>query len=345
MDFVSERGCDLAKPTKSDAGRMSLLAAFMASPGPATAREALILFAKAFCMGVADIIPGISGGTVAFIIGIYQDLLAAVKSVGARFICKLASLDLPGALAQVHIRFLLTLGLGIGTAILLAAHAVTYLLAHFPVFAWSVFFGLITASALVVAGRLARFGPTEAILMLIGSVGGYLLMGMIPMQTPDTFWFLFLSGAIAISAMILPGISGSFLLLVLGKYETIIQAVRNPLLPENLAMLAVFGLGCALGLAGSSRFVHFLLRRYHDITVAVMAGFVLGATRKIWPWKEVLEERVVSGKIIVTRAANVLPDRMDGEVILAFALMLAGFMVVLLLNRLGRKRGEAKIET
>ncbi len=317
---------------------MNLLSALLAGPGPASGREALLLFFKGFGMGVADIIPGVSGGTIAFITGIYEDLLAAIKSVGSRCLQRLFSLDLTGAIAEVHTRFLLPLLIGIASAILLAAHAINYLLVHCPVPVWSLFFGLITASVVVVAGHLSRFGILQAILLLAGGVCAYFIVDMIPVQTPETLWFVFLSGVIAICAMILPGISGAFLLLILGKYEFVTQAVRNPLQTDSIVILIVFGLGCAFGIAGFSRFLHYLLRRHHDATVAVLTGVMLGSLRKVWPWKVVLEERIIAGKSFVVKTANVLPGRVDTELLLALLLMIIGFVAVLLLERGGARK-------
>lgn len=321
---------------------MSLISALLAGPGPSTAREALALYAKGFCMGVADIIPGVSGGTIAFITGIYEDLLAAIKSVGASAIRKLLDLDLSGALAEVHTRFLLPLLLGIGSALLLTAHLVSLLLVQCPVLIWALFFGLIAASVIVIARHLTRFGVYQAVLLLAGAVGSYSITGMIPVQTPEALWFIFLSGAIAICAMILPGISGAFLLLVLGKYEYVMQAVRNPFQIENLIVIFVFGLGCALGLSAFARILHHLLLRHHDAMVAVLTGIMLGAMRKVWPWKVVLEERLVAGKSVVIQTANVLPRQLDTELFLAVFLMAAGFGAVLLLDYFGGKRRAAQ---
>lgn len=323
---------------------MNLLSALLAGPGPANGREALLLFLKGFGMGVADIIPGVSGGTIAFITGIYEDLLAAIKSVGPRCLQKLFSLDLTGAIAEAHTRFLLPLLIGIASAILLAAHAINYLLVHYPVPVWSLFFGLITASVAAVAGHLGRFGVVQALLLLAGGVCAYFIVDMIPVQTPETLWFVFLSGVIAICAMILPGISGAFLLLILGKYEFVTQAVRNPLQSGNLIILLVFGLGCALGIAGFSRLLHFLLRRYHDATVAVLTGVMLGALRKVWPWKVVLEERVIAGKSLVVKTANVLPGKVDEDVLLALLLMAVGFIAVMLLERRGASKRMSRTQ-
>lgn len=310
----------------------------LSGPGPESLRETLGLYAKGFCMGTADIIPGVSGGTIAFISGIYEDLLAAIKSVNARFVRKLLALDLGGALREVHTRFLLPLLLGIGSAILLAAHLINHLLLHFPVLVWSLFFGLIAASALIVAKRMSSLGSLQISLLVCGTLGSYFLMGTIPVQTPEALWFVFLSGVVAICAMILPGISGSFLLLVLGKYEYITQALRNPFQTENMIILFVFGLGCIVGLTGFSRFLHYLLSRHHDAAMAVLTGFMLGAMRKVWPWKEVLDERLVDGNSVIMGTVNVLPDRLDGEALGALLLMALGFGAVLLLERMGRMK-------
>ena len=154
------------------------------------------------------------------------------------------------------------------------------------------------------------------------------------MSTPETLWFIFLSGLVAICAMILPGISGAFILLILGKYEYVTGALKNPFLLENILIIAVFLAGAALGLASFARLLHWLFERRHDVTVACLTGFMLGAMRKIWPWKEVLESKIIRGKVHVLAERNILPSAMDGDFWLAFCLAVAGFLAVLMLESL-----------
>ncbi len=308
--------------------------AFGGSPGPRTRREAALLSLKGFCMGVADIIPGVSGGTVAFIMGIYDQLVDAIRSFDAGAARCLLRLDFTGALRRVHVRFLLPLLAGIAAAILSTARLMHHLLDAYPVQIWALFFGLIGASIVVVGRHIRPLSATNLLIMLLGAAAAYLIVGLIPVETTNALWFIFLCGAVAICAMILPGISGAFLLLILGKYHYVTGALKNPLLPENLAVIAVFCAGCAVGVTSFSRLLHWLLTRWHAATVAGLTGFMLGAMRKIWPWKEVLETRLMDGREMAVRAANVLPRAMDAEFWSACGLMLLGLCAVLALERL-----------
>jgi putative membrane protein len=315
----------------------NLRAAFMASPGPRTLREAAMLWLKGVCMGGADIIPGVSGGTIAFITGIYSQLVDAIRSFDTLFVRRLLRLDLAGALAEVHLRFLACLLFGILTAVVTMAGFMNYMLNNRPVEIWSLFFGLIAASIFVVGREIKPFNAVNLGFVLLGTVGSYLLVGMIPVSTPESLSFIFLCGSIAICAMILPGISGAFLLLMLGKYEYVTRTLKNPFLWDNFVVIAAFAAGAAVGIVLFSRVLHFLLNRWHAATVSVLTGFMIGALRKVWPWKEVLESAVIRGKMHVLRTQNVLPDGLSGEVALALVLFAAGVLVVIVLERLSNR--------
>jgi putative membrane protein len=292
---------------------------------------------KGACMGIADAIPGVSGGTIALITGIYEDLLAAIKSVDVSLIGRFLRLDFKGALAGFHVRFILALFFGIAAAILSLARVMSYLIQHHPVPTWSLFFGLIAASVWVVGRQVEKWGAAAGVSLTAGTVAGLLIVNLVPVATPETYGFIFFSGMIAICAMILPGISGAFILLILGKYEFIIATLKNPFLPENMAVIAVFGVGCAIGLAGFARVLKFLLQTYRSTALAFLTGLMAGAMWKIWPWKEVLETAEVGGKMRALKERNILPENLDGDVLLAVALMAAGFLAVLALERLSRK--------
>ncbi|WP_319584576.1 DUF368 domain-containing protein [uncultured Pseudodesulfovibrio sp.] len=311
--------------------------AFMASPGPKTLREAAMLWLKGVCMGGADIIPGVSGGTIAFITGIYTQLVDAIRSFDTRFVRRLLRLDLAGALAGVHVRFLACLLFGILTAVVTMAGFMNFMLNNHPVEIWSLFFGLIAASIFVVGREIKPLNGVNMGFVLLGTVGSYFLVGMIPVSTPETSAFIFLCGSIAICAMILPGISGAFLLLMLGKYEYVTRTLKNPFLWDNFVILATFAAGAAVGIVLFSRVLHYLLSRWHAATVSVLTGFMIGALRKVWPWKEVLESAVIRGKMHVLRTQNVLPDGFTGEVALALGLFVLGVLVVVALERLSSR--------
>lgn len=305
--------------------------AWQASPGPQSWRDAGVLMLKGAAMGTADVVPGVSGGTVAFITGIYDQLLCAISSFDLSTLGRLLRGKFTETLAGLHLRFLLALGLGIATAIISTARLMHDLLTLHPVPTWSLFCGLIVASILVVGREITDWLGGLPMLTL-GTVIAYGTVGLIPVQTPDTPGIVFLCGMVAICAMILPGLSGAFLLLILGKYATITGALRNPFDEGNLLMLLVFAAGCGLGLLGFSRILNLCLARFRNLTMALLTGLMIGAMRKVWPWKEVLETELIRGKEYVLREANVLPEMKDG-LLLALGLATVGFVLVLALDR------------
>ena len=316
--------------------------AFMASPGPRSKRAAMLLTLKGLCMGAADTVPGVSGGTVALITGIYEQLLAAIKSFDVKAAVRILSFDLKGAIAELHVRFLFSLLLGIGIAIFSLARLMKYLLQYQPVPTWSLFFGLIAASIWAVGRKVERWGPATGGMFGIGTVFAFFLVGMMPATTPETLWFIFLSGMLAICAMILPGISGAFVLLILGKYDFILSAVENPFLPRHLVILAVFMTCCAIGLAGFSRVLKYLLERFRPGTLAFLTGLMLGSMRKIWPWKEAAITELIHGKAVVLKESNMLPE-IGPDLVLPIVLMITGFVAVVLLERLSEKGADQSL--
>ena len=310
--------------------------AWMASPGPKTFTEHAYLFFKGVGMGTADIVPGVSGGTIAFITGIYEALLTAIASINSRLVMQVLRLNLKQALAGLHLRFLVTLVCGIALAVISTSHLMHYLLTEHAVQTWSVFFGLITASILVVAHSInKRFTTFPA--LILGAILAYGITGLIPLYTPEEPWFIFFSGMIAICAMILPGLSGSFILLILGKYAFITAALRNPVNPDNLEIILIFITGCLVGILGFSRILRYGLARWHDYTLALLTGIMLGSMRKVWPWKITLESQIIRGKEHVLREENVWP-LLDIEFGIALLLMLSGFTLVMLLDKISRQR-------
>jgi len=310
--------------------------AWMTSPGPKTFTEHAYLFFKGVGMGTADIVPGVSGGTIAFITGIYEALLTAIASINSRLVLQVLRLNLKQALAGLHLRFLVTLVCGIALAVISTSHLMHYLLTEHAVQTWSVFFGLITASILVVAHSInKRFTTFPA--LILGAILAYGITGLIPLYTPEEPWFIFFSGMIAICAMILPGLSGSFILLILGKYAFITAALRNPFNPDNLEIILIFITGCLVGILGFSRILRYGLARWHDYTLALLTGIMLGSMRKVWPWKITLESQIIRGKEHVLREENVWP-LLDFEFGIALFLMLTGFTLVMLLDKKSRQR-------
>lgn len=314
-------------------GTLNFFKSLFSGPGPRTTSEALALFSKGICMGCADIVPGVSGGTIALITGIYGQLLLAISSINDT-IKHVFKLDFAAAAASLHLRFLLCLLSGIGIAIVGLASLMHYLLAEKPIPTWALFFGLIVGSILLIGRKISNWPGTGGISFLTGTIAAFFLVGIIPINTPETYWFIFLAGMIAICAMILPGISGSFLLLIMGKYQFITGAIKNPFSVESMLIIAVFGCGCVCGLLGFSKFLSYLLSRYHNATMALLTGLMLGSLRKIWPWKETIDSIVIRGKTHILSTTNIIPPQIDGEFYLALTLSLMGFAFVIVLQKM-----------
>jgi putative membrane protein len=290
---------------------------------------------KGFCMGCADVVPGVSGGTMAFILGIYEELIKAIRSFDLNFLKLILSLKIKDAMNHASWQFLMAVGLGILMAIFSLARILSWLLQNRPILIWSFFFGLILASVYTVSRHLNRWNPSITAWMLLGATGAYLLVGMVPGSTPDAPWFLFISGTVAICAMILPGISGSFILVLMGKYHYVLEAVNN----RDLFTLMLVAAGACLGLIIFSRFLNWILKKHHDMTIAILTGLMLGSLRKVWPWKKTIENMTErDGGIVTISQANILPSQWNNEVKMAIGLMVIGFLVVLFMNLWSEKK-------
>lgn len=295
-----------------------------------SATKYLRLYLTGFGMGTADLIPGVSGGTVAFLSGIYEELLYAIKTLSGDFLRLVLKGQIYQAFKRVPFAFLIPLGAGLFSAILTLANLLSYLLSSYPIFIWAFFFGLVLASTFIVLKRVVRWDMSDKLSFVIASITTYFIVGMIPIETPDNLPFIFLSGAIAICAMILPGISGSFILLLLGKYQQILSAVTE----RDFLTIGVFMAGCILGLALFARILSWLFKHHHDISVAILAGVMLGSIRKIWPWQEVVSTRVNShGEIVPLVVNNVLPESFGIYFLITVGLAVTGAVFVLYLDR------------
>lgn len=233
-------------------------------------------------MGSADVIPGVSGGTVAFITGIYEELLDTIALVNAENLRLFIQLRWKLFWQRINGNFLLALGLGLVLAWTSLARLMKFVLERYPISTWSFFFGLIVISGFLVLRQIRRFQVAHLFVALAGAAAAYGLSVLAPSQTPDSLIFVFFSGAIAICAMILPGISGAFILLLLGKYEFILTKI---FIEVDLAIILTFGGGCLLGLWLFARVLRWVLARAHDVTIALLAGFMFGFLNKIWPWR------------------------------------------------------------
>jgi len=268
---------------------------------------------------------------VALISGIYSRLLQAIQSISPSAIKNLLTLNFQSFLKDIEGPFLVTLGLGIGLSIMGLSHLIHYLLDHFPIYTWSLFFGLIMAST-VILGKKIKSWKMNLIFFLTGTVMAYLLVGVIPIQTHNTWWFIIFSGIVSICAMILPGISGSFLLLLMGKYRYITGAVKNPFTLESFSTILLFCVGAFLGLFGFTRILSWFLKKYYHPTLACLTGLMLGSLRKVWPWKITIESVVIRGKAHILQEANFLPQKFNLETFYALVFMLIGFMLVYILE-------------
>jgi putative membrane protein len=312
--------------------KLSWKAAVLNGPGPQNMKASAVLFCKGLAMGCADLVPGVSGGTIALITGIYADLLKAISSVGDG-LKNFALLQFKQGFSAIHIRFLACLVLGIGMAIVGLAHLMHFLLAQYPIPTWGFFFGLVVASILVV-GTESNTWKNGLLQFFSGTAIAYFIVGMIPVSTPEAYWFIFVSGMIAICAMILPGISGAFLLLILGKYQFITGALKNPFTGDNLLILATFAIGCITGLLGFSRLLSYMMDKHRNSTMALLTGFMFGSIRKIWPWKETLESIIIRGKVHILSTKNILPTEFNAELLITFAVALLGFVLVIALQKM-----------
>ena len=271
-----------------------------------------------FCMGSANVVPGVSGGTIAFILGFYEELIDAINSANPAFFRRLFTFRLREAFGEFPWRFLLALGLGIVMAIFTLAKGLTLALEHHPELVWAFFFGLVLASAVVIRKRVARWSPVTLLISGLAAAATFVLIGLAPRQTPDAAWFLMLSGAIAICAMILPGLSGAFLLVLLGKYQYMLEAVVR----LDVLTLLIFAAGAAGGLIVFARAIRWLFLHRRDKTVSVLVGLMIGSLRGIWPWKE---------------QGFVLPTAFTPEVALVLVLAAFGIGLVLLLQHLAAR--------
>lgn len=280
-------------------------------------------------MGSADTVPGVSGGTIAFLLGIYEQLIYSIKLISGEVLRLALSLRIKEAWSKIPFAFLVPLALGIFTAILVLSNGISYLLKNQPVLLWSFFLGLVVASIVVVRKRVVTWNRHDYFALTITAIAAYFIVGAVPVETPATLLAFFLAGAVAICAMILPGISGSFLLVIMGKYEQILTAVTE----QNFLVLAATAAGSVIGLALFSRLLSWLFAKHHDIVVAALTGFMIGSLRKVWPWKEVLSTRVNShGELVPLLERNIMPN-LDMMFLASLALIGLGYGLIMFLDR------------
>lgn len=299
-------------------------------------KDYAIISLKGMAMGAADVVPGVSGGTIAFISGIYEELIDSINKVNLKSLKLLKDEGLKAFWKEVNANFLLALLIGIGISVVSFAKLIRHLLENQPVLIWSFFFGLVLASIIYVAKKISRWYVGTVVMLIAGCLIAYFITTLSPQEAVVTYPFVFLSGALAICAMILPGISGSFILLLLGMYKPVLDAIHF----KDFGLIAVLMAGAVVGLLSFSRLLKWLFDHYENLTLAVLTGFIIGSLNKIWPWKHVLESEVINGKVKILKEESVLPLSFDGDPQLGWAVLLgiAGFAFILLLERLADKK-------
>lgn len=295
------------------------------------------IIGRGMAMGAADIIPGVSGGTVAFITGIYEELINSIKSINLSLLRTLLTRGIVSAWKQVNGNFLLAVFAGILVSLFTLAKVLTHLIAIYPILVWAFFFGLIVGSVIFVWKTINSKNFTAALALVFGILVAYYVTIATPATTPDGLFFIFFSGAVAICAMILPGISGAFILLLLGKYHYMLSAVKN----LQLIDLLVFALGCAVGIIAFSNLISWLFKKFQNATLALLTGFMIGSLNKLWPWKEVLLTQINSkGEEVPIIERSVLPlnfQQVSGEnpmVVEAIFFALLGLLLVLVFDHI-----------
>lgn len=272
-------------------------------------------------MGAADVIPGVSGGTIAFITGIYDQLIGSINSINGTAVKLFFSGKFKEFWKHINGSFLLSLFCGILFSVLTLAGLMQYLLEHHPIQTWAFFFGLIVASSIFILRGISGWDLKAVLFVIAGIVLGVVICTLSPTNTPEALWFIFLSGAIAICAMILPGISGSFILLILGKYKYIMSAITGlttgAAVGESLVILGVFAVGAVFGLLAFSRLLHWLLGKFHKETLLVLAGFIIGSLVKVWPWSN-MEAIAIAQFPEVAEMAAVSTDPISADILARF---------------------------
>lgn len=296
----------------------------------------LLVFLKGLAMGAADVVPGVSGGTIAFITGIYEKLISSLKAISGEGLQALRKEGLAAAWRAINGPFLLSLFAGIAVSILSLAKLLNYLLEHYPILIWAFFFGLIVASAWLIGRSIEKWNAAAFITLALGLAIAYYITVAAPSQTSESLPFIFLSGAIAICAMILPGISGSFILLLMGKYQYIIESLSE----LRLEVIAVFAMGAGLGLLSFARLLSWMFVHYKNSTISLLTGFMIGSLNKVWPWKETLSTTINRhGELIPLTQRSIWPIHFEGESQWLGAVLAAllGFLLIWILEKRSTK--------
>ena len=320
-------------------------------------KDYIMVAVKGACMGAADVIPGVSGGTIAFITGIYDQLLASINAIDKTAVKLFFTGKFKEFWKHVNGGFLVSLFCGILFSVVALAGLMQYLLENHPIQTWAVFFGLIVASSIFILRGIKGWNIKSVLFLIVGIILGVTVCTLSPTTTPDALWFIFISGAIAICAMILPGISGSFILLILGKYQYIMSTITNlttgAAVGESIVVLGVFAVGAVFGILSFSRFLHWLLGKFHKETLLVLAGFIIGSLVKVWPWSNMdaivqsqfPEARAIAEGTLTPMAQEIYADYMaQVDMMTGSAILFAfiGFFLVTGVEIAGKLLGNRK---
>ncbi|GLU44206.1 DUF368 domain-containing protein [Allomuricauda sp. NBRC 101325] len=291
---------------------------------------------KGMAMGAADVVPGVSGGTIAFISGIYEELITSINNIDFSLISILRKDGIKAVWNKVNGNFLLALFLGIFISVLSLAKFLSYLLENEPILLWSFFFGLVLASIFFVGKEITKWSLGTVTVFILGAALAFFITELPVSENTDSLPYLFMSGALAICAMILPGISGAFILVLLGSYKTILDAVHE----RDIKIILTVGFGAVFGLLSFARLLKWMFNHYKNITLALLTGFILGSLNKIWPWKKVLETKTFGDKTMVVDDMNVLPWAFEGDnrLMLAIVLAIIGFSLIFILEKAASKK-------
>lgn len=287
-------------------------------------------------MGAADVVPGVSGGTIAFISGIYEELITSINTINLELFKILKQKGFKAFWGKVNGNFLLALFAGIFISVFSLAKFLSWLLENEPILLWAFFFGLVFASVLFVGKEIKKWSLLTVIVFLTGAILAFIITELPPNENVDSLLYLLLSGALAVCAMILPGISGAFILVLLGSYKTILDAVHE----RDVKIVITVAIGAVFGLLSFARLLKWMFTHYKNLTLALLTGFILGSLNKIWPWKKVLETKTFGDKTITTNDMNVWPGSYEGENQVVFAIILAiiGFSLIFILEKTASRK-------
>ena len=294
----------------------------------------LFINLKGMAMGIAELVPGVSGGTIAFVTGIYEEFIASINNVNLATFKTLKKKGFKAFWQQLNGNFLLALFVGMMLSILSLSKVISWLLEKHPIPVWAFFFGLVLASVIFVAKAIKKWNLLSVLLFVIGTITAFYITTLPPSTNTDSLPFLFFSGALAICAMVLPGISGSFILVLLGSYKTILDAVND----RDFKIVITVALGAVFGILSFARILKWMFANYKNATLAILTGFILGSLNKIWPWKQVLEIIKIGKKEIIIDK-NISPFAFEGDNQLTFALITAiiGFSLIFILEKVASK--------